>query len=116
MTRKSFQITFQSGKSKYVSRYERDRLLLGQEIQLIKGNEYKYIAETRTLHGLAQLGVVLERMVKQQRQEPDYYPGEFIVQMGDKRRRESMESSEALALRLPEIVARLGGGFGEAAA
>ena len=107
MARKTFQITFPNGKSKYVTRDERDELLLCQDIQLIKGNEYKYIRETRTLHGLSQLSVVLDRMVKQQRQEPDYYPGEFIFEFKEKRRREGMQSAEALAIALPQMVARL---------
>ena len=107
MARKTFQITFPNGKSKYVTRDERDELLLCQDIQLIKGNEYKYIRETRTLHGLSQLSVVLERMVKQQRQEPDYYPGEFTVELKQRRYSERMQSAEALAIALPQMVAKL---------
>lgn len=107
MPRKSFQITFANGKSKHVTRDERDELLLSRDIQFLKGNEYKYIATTRTLHGLAQLSVVLERMVKAARQEPDYYAGQFIFELNERKKFERLQSSEALEIALPQMVAKL---------
>ena len=107
MTRKTFLITYQNGKSKYVTRDERDELLLGNLITSVKGKEYKYIGQTKTFYALSDLRELRQQMIRSQRQEPDFYPGTFTFELREKRRREGMQSAEALAIALPQMVARL---------
>lgn len=111
MTRKTFLIIYPDGSKKHVKRAERDELLLGCLITALNSNEYKYVGQIKTFHALSDLQVLRQQMIKCQRQEPDYYPGTFVVEyprrLGQARRRESMQSAEALAIALPQIVARL---------
>ena len=102
MARKQFSIHYPDGSKKHIGRNQRDEMLLGKLIVPIENNfnSYKYIGQKRTGHALSDLDKILAYARGQQRQEPDYYAGQFVFELGDRRFIERMESVEAMTLRL----------------
>lgn len=100
MPAKRFLIHYPDGSKEQVDLAERDALILRGQIQPIDANRYQFIGECMRLHAMQDLERLLPIVSKGYRQEPDYYPGLFIWQLGDKKRRERLESAEAVAIRV----------------
>ena len=99
MARKQFLLKYQDGSKKHIGCAERDSLLLDGLIRQIAVREYAYIGQCKTFHSFAELET-LKIAVEPQPLKRRFLPGSFIVEFANTRRRELLETPEAMTYRL----------------
>jgi hypothetical protein len=108
MARKQFVVVYPDGSKKNVSGYDREQMLLAGEIRKDgeRANHYRFVGPSQSFQRfhsfseLARLGPALEPQTPRKR----FLSGNFVVQFGEKRHRELLETPEALAVRLPGMI------------
>ena len=98
MARKQFLVIYADKSRAFVSRDERDSMLLSGEIKQTGWREYRYIVpvirlrRSATEDTMTALKIVPREPVMLRR----FLPGSFIFEHGDKRRTERLETAEAM--------------------
>jgi hypothetical protein len=91
-------LTYPDGSRKHINREERDSLVLSQSARQTAPERYLFIGKTRTLHSFRELSdfnfsgdfSLLRR----------FLAGSFVFELRGERKRELLETPEAMALRL----------------
>lgn len=95
---KRFLLTYPDGSRKHIGREERDSLLLSRSARETADGRYLYTGETHTYHALSQLqNLVVSTNEMGLR---SFLSGQFIFELGDTRKRELLETPEAMLIRL----------------
>jgi hypothetical protein len=95
---KRFLLTYPDAGRKWIGREERDSLLLSRSARETADGRYLYTGETHTYHALSQLKnlVVSTNELGLRR----FLSGQFIFELGDTKKRELLETPEAMVIRL----------------
>ena len=108
ISRKQFLVIYPDGSKEHIGCAERDSLILSQQIKQIDANRFRWIAPARTYHTFADLAELLPRMSNPIEIKRRFLSGCFIVEpakhLNKRKYRELMETPEALALRVVQMV------------
>lgn len=102
MPRRHFLIKYPDDSRKHVDSFDREQMLLAGEIKKSGENEYRYVGQAHTfqrfhsLQELSSLGPALQAQAPRRR----FLPGSFIIELGQKRHGERLETPEGLVARL----------------
>lgn len=96
MANRQFQVKYPDGRTVHIDRATRDALLASFAIRETGPRRYRYIAKPLVLHSFAELGK-LDVDIEDVRR---FLEGSFIVQMGDKKMREALETPAGMTIRL----------------
>jgi hypothetical protein len=97
---KRYLLTYPDGSRKHIDRETRDTLLLSQSAKKTDEGRYLYVGEVHTYHTFSDMrGLYLtSREIPLRR----FLSGNFIFELKGKKRRELLETPEAMALRMAQ--------------
>ena len=98
MPRRNFELKYQDGSKKHISREERDDLVLSGLAKLVSGKQYAFTGQPKTFHSFADLGSYqfVNALSQHFRR---FLPGSFVIELKGKRTRELLETPEQMAFR-----------------
>ena len=99
MARKQFLLKYPDHSKKHITCIERDDLLLRGLISSVSPNEYTYIGQSKTYHSFAELEQLKTSLIVDQPKRK-FLAGSYIIEFGDKRIRERLETAEHMVYRL----------------
>ena len=100
MARSRYLIISTDGKKRHVSREERDQLLLSGVLKQVGPQEYRSTLKPIRMHSMGELEKLKGEMNEQAGLLRHFLPGSFIFEQGETRKREMLETVEAMVLRL----------------
>lgn len=106
---KRFTVVYPDDSKRNVGRRQKEKMFLAGELRQIDERHFAFIGEVLVVHSLKSLSSLLSRHAPNasQQPEPAFYPGMYVWQLREKRRRELMESPDHMALQLPKRIAEM---------
>lgn len=98
MARKQFLVVYQDGSKKHIGCAERDSLLLSGQIKKISDLQFSSTEQVRTCHAFADISKMMSAI--QENPLRHFLNGSFTIELKGRRRRELLETPEAMAYRL----------------
>lgn len=102
---KNFLIAYPDGSKRYVSRLERDDLVLSGLARKIDSRTFEYTGQQKTFHSFVDWAKEYAGLPAASKRR--FLEGQFVIEHKDKRRREWLETAEECALQLPKRILKL---------